>query len=77
MAGKIYIVSKQRPISKESRTEWNNEKRAKELTRRGYDVGQISAMMDSPRDKISTRQVEKWVKHKVRDHRDMVIDGRL
>ena len=73
---KVYQITSQNLISKENKTHWQNEKRIKELSRRGYNPDQIKGMMDSPRDKFSTRKIEKLKKHKV-SISDMRIDGRL
>lgn len=73
---KVFLVTTQKQISKENRKEWENEKRAKELHRRGYGVGNIEAMMDSGTGKIPAKKIEKWIKTK-RDSREMRMDGRL
>jgi len=73
---KVIVVSRQKPISRENKQEWQNEKRAKELHRRGYGVGNIEAMMYTKQNPISVGKIEKMIK-KERGPRDMVIDGRL
>lgn len=63
-----------RRVSNENRQEFDNEKRAKELSRRGYDPGQIGAMMQ-----VSSREAEKMIQHKTdgRKGPNMVLDGNL
>ena len=58
-------------IIRENVKEYQNERRAKELSRRGYDPGQISAMMQIP-----VHHVEKMKRHSV-DSKEMKVDGKL
>jgi len=74
---KVTIISRQGPISKENRGEWRNEKRVKELAKKGYGVGNIAAMMFTKDNNIRERHVEKMLKHKIVNKRDMVLDGQL
>lgn len=66
---KVHVRGKK--ISRENVKEYQNERRVKELSRRGYDPGQISAMMQ-----ISTGQVQKMKRHTVNPS-EMRIDGTL
>ena len=63
-------------ISKEAKTEWRNEKRVKELARRGYDVGSIQAMTYAKSSGISSHHVEKMIKHSV-NPKEMKLDGNV
>jgi len=63
-------------ISKENKTEWINERRAKELARRGYRPENIETMMFSTHNNIRGRQVRKWLKHNVKAA-EMPLDGSL
>ena len=63
-------------ISPENRTEFHNEKRAKELKRRGYHAHQIAAMMESPHNNIREQHVKKWLKHQPNTN-EMRLDGKL
>ena len=72
---KIVFVG-QKPVSKENRVEFQNEKRVKELHRRGYNVGNIHAMMSGEKKTFTVSQIEKMVKKK-REPKDMVLDGKL
>ena len=59
-------------ISKENKTQYSNEKRAKELARRGYSVGNIKAMMYRKGVEIPAKFIEKAIKNdKVK------LDGKL
>ena len=75
--GKPILVRKGKGgIAKENKTEWRWEKRAKELSKRGYSVGAIEAMMDSGSGKFPARRLEKMIKHIVKE-KDMRLDGKL
>lgn len=63
-------------ISKENKTEWRNERRVKELFRRGYDVGQIQAMTHAKNNGIVSHHVEKMLRHSV-NQKEMKLDGNL
>lgn len=63
-------------VSKENQAEFANEKRAKELSVRGYNQGAIAGMMQ-----ISEREARKLVDHRTKRPRSrankptMVLDG--
>lgn len=77
MAFGIVVKNRNRgTISKENKTEWRNEKRIKELSRRGYDVGQIQAMTYAKNNGIEEHHVEKILKHSV-NQKEMRLDGQL
>ena len=77
MAFGIIVKNKNRGvISKENKTEWRNEKRVKELSRRGYDVGQIQAMTYAKKNGIASHHVEKILRHSVNKN-EMRLDGKL
>lgn len=61
-------------ISKENRTEWRNERRAKMLNQRGYGIGAIHGMMDSGSGQFSASKLEKMVK-KERNEKEMRMDN--
>ena len=68
-------------ISRENKTEWRNEKRAKELAlglHNGikYRSDNISAMMYSKSGNIRQQHVEKWLKHNANPN-EMKLDGKL
>lgn len=63
-------------ISRENKREWMNEKRAKELQRRGYKSHQIEAMMYAKDNNIRGQQIKKWLKHETKPG-EMVLDGKL
>ncbi len=63
-------------ISKENKTEWRNERRVKELARRGYGVGQIQAMTHAKNNGISSHHVEKMIKHSANPN-ELKLDGTL
>ena len=63
-------------ISKENKAEWRNERRVKELARRGYGVGEIQAMTHAKSGGIAAHHVEKMIKHDTKN-REMTLDGNL
>ena len=63
-------------ISRESKGEWVNERRVKELAKRGYGPENIEAMMYSKHNNIRGQQVRKWLKHEVKSG-EMPLDGKL
>ncbi len=56
-------------IKKENKKEYDNEKRVKELTRRGFNEGAISGMMEIPES-----HVRKMKKHRTTE---MICDGKV
>ena len=56
-------------ISRENQQEYDNEKRAKELSRRGFNEEAIGGMMMIPE-----RHARKMVKHRTDD---IILDGKL
>ena len=63
-------------ISKENKTEWRNEKRVKELSRRGYGIDNIRAMVKAKNNGIEEHHVEKILRHSVNKN-EMRLDGKL
>ena len=61
-------------ISKENRTEWRNERRAKMLSRRGYSVDALHRMMDSGSGQFSHKKLEAMVR-KGRNEKEMHLDS--
>lgn len=56
-------VNTKNHISKENKQSYNHEKRMKELAKRGYSVGQISAMMFSKKGEFRGKEIEKALKN--------------
>ena len=67
---KVYTFAPK--ISKENKVEYNNEKRAKELSKKGYNVGNIHAMMSGESKNFSINQIEKMVR---KDSKNMRLNG--
>ncbi|MEK7112896.1 MAG: hypothetical protein AAB875_06320 [Patescibacteria group bacterium] len=63
-------------ISLENKNEWINERRAKELKKRGYDEGEIADMMYAKSNNIRGKHIRKWLKHKTSPG-EMVLNGKL
>jgi hypothetical protein len=63
-------------ISRENSKTWHNEKRVKELSRRGYDVESIHVMMTGNSKDFTVSQIEKMVRHPV-SPKEMPLDGKL
>ncbi len=63
-------------ILQENKTEFANEKRVKELARRGYHPENIEAMLYSKSNNIRGQQIRKWLKHETSPG-EMVLDGKL
>lgn len=74
--GIIIKDRKKGTISKENKTEHHWEKRAKELSKRGFGVSNIHAMMDSGSGNFPAKRLEKMIKHEVKSN-EMVLDGKL
>lgn len=68
----VRIVDTKEVVSKENRTEYQNDKRIQELKKRGYGPGQIHAMMDSGSGNFSIKRIEKGLKAK-----GVKLDGKL
>lgn len=77
MAFGIVVKNRNRgTISKENKTEYRNEKRIKELSRRGYGIDNIRAMVKAKNNGIEEHHVEKILKHPV-NQKEMKLDGNL
>lgn len=73
----IIVRNKSRgTVSRENKTEFRNEKRIKELSRRGYDIDNIRAMVKAKNNGIEEHHVEKILKHSV-NPKEMTMDGKL
>jgi hypothetical protein len=64
-------------VSKENRQEYDNEKRAKELNRRGYHQGQIAAMMGMGEGEVRRMVDHKTDRRRSRTGQSMYLDGDL
>lgn len=75
----VYIISKSKKsttgkISKENKLEHRWERRAKMLSKRGYGVGAIHAMMDSGSGNFPAKRLEKMIKHNI-NPKEMSLTG--
>lgn len=68
----VEVVDTKNIISKENLQQFGNEKRMKELGRRGYSPGQIAGMMKSKKGGFSEREIEKAIRNP-----NIKLDGRL
>jgi len=59
----ILRTDPRKEISRENRATWKNEKRMKELAKRGYSIGEISGMMFSKRGEFRAKEIEKAIRN--------------